>query len=93
MNAMDRIKQRARADAANMSRAELLAKEQQLDRLIDDLDLGLYSFDAQSIQDLSRSTAKPRLGLCPVRATSLVSPDQAEELRSTAMVTTPKRSR
>lgn len=84
MNAMDRIKQRARADAANMSRAELLAKEQQLDRLIDDLDLGLYSFDAQSIQDLSRSTAKPRLGLCPVRATSLVSPDQAEELRSTA---------
>lgn len=84
MNAIQQWQKRAKADAANMSQAELKAKEQQLDRLLDDMDLGLYSLGAQSIQDLSRSTAKPRLGLCPVRATSLVSADQAEELRSTA---------
>lgn len=84
MNAMDRLKQRAKKDAANMTRAELLAKEKQLDSLLTDLDLGLYSLGGQSIQALSRSTATPRLGLNPVRATSLVSPDQAEELRSTA---------
>lgn len=84
MNAMDRIKQRAKADAANMTREELNAKIKQLDSLLDDLDLGLYSLGGQSIQALSRSTATPRLGLNPVRATDLVSPDQAEELRSTA---------
>lgn len=84
MNAIQQWQQRAKAAAANMSREELIEKERQLDRLLDDLDLGLYSFDSQSIQALSRSTAKPRLGLCPVRATSLVSPDQANELRSTA---------
>jgi uncharacterized phage infection (PIP) family protein YhgE len=84
MNVMDRLKQRAKKDAANMSQAELKAKIKQLDSLLDDMDLGLYSFDAQSIQALSRSTAKPRLGLNPVRATSLVSTDQADELRSVA---------
>lgn len=84
MNAIQQWQQRAKADAANMSQAELIAKEKQLDLLLTDMDLGLYSFDAQSIQDLSRSTAKPRLGLYPVRATSLVSPDQADELRETA---------
>ena len=84
MNAIQQWQQRARAAAANMSQNELIAKEKQLDSVLDDLDLGLYSLGAQSIQDLSRSTAKPRLGLCPIRATSLVSPDQAEELRSTA---------
>lgn len=85
MNAIEQWQQRARADAANMSQAELIAKEKQLDSLLTDLDLGLYSFDSQSIQALSRSTATPpRLGLYPVRATSLVSADQAEELRSTA---------
>ncbi|MFR0582655.1 HNH endonuclease signature motif containing protein [Limosilactobacillus mucosae] len=84
MSVMDRLKQRAKKDAATMSRAELIAKEKQLDRLLTDLDLGLCSFDAQSVQALSRSTAKPRLGLYPVRATSLVSADQANELRETA---------
>lgn len=84
MNAIQQWQQRARVAAANMSQAELKAKEQQLDRLLDDMDLGLYSLGAQSIQALSRSTAKPRLGLCPVRATSLVSADQANELRSVA---------
>lgn len=86
MNAMDRLKQRAKADAATMTRAELIAKEKQLDELFDDLNLGLYSFNGQSIQALSRSTAKPtpRLGLNPVRATSLVSADQADELRVVA---------
>lgn len=84
MNAMDRLKQRAKKDAANMTRAELIAKEKQLDRLLDDMDLGLYSLGGQSIQSLSRSTATPRLGLNPVRATSLVSADQANELRSVA---------
>lgn len=82
MNAIQQWQQRARVDAANMSQAELKAKEKQLDLLLTDLDLGLYSFDAQSIQDLSRSTATPpRLGLNPVRATSLVSADQADTLR------------
>lgn len=81
MNAIQQWQQRARVDAANMSQAELKAKEQQLDSLLDDMDLGLCSFDAQSIQALSRSTATPRLGLYPVRATSLVSADQANELR------------
>lgn len=81
MNAIQQWQQRAKAVAANMSQAELLAKEQQLDRLLDDLDLGLYSLGGQSIQSLSRSTAKPRLGLYPVRATSLVSTDQADLLR------------
>lgn len=84
MNAIEQWQQRARAAAANMTREELIAKEQQLDSLLTDLDLGLYSLGAQSIQDLSRSTATPRLGLNPVRATDLVSADQAEELRSTA---------
>lgn len=84
MNAIEQWQQRARAAAANMSREELLAKEKQLDSLLTDMDLGLYSLGAQSIQALSRSTATPRLGLCPVRATDLVSADQAEELRSTA---------
>ncbi|MDC2845180.1 hypothetical protein PO185_05815 [Limosilactobacillus mucosae] len=85
MNAIKQWQQRAKADAATMTRAELIAKEKQLDSLLTDLDLGLYSFDAQSIQDLSRSTATPpRLGLCPVRATSLVNADQANELRETA---------
>lgn len=84
MNAMDRLKQRAKKDAANMTRAELIAKEKQLDRLLDDMDLGLYSLGGQSIQSLSRSTATPRLGLNPVRATSLVSADQANKLRSVA---------
>lgn len=84
MNAMDRLRERAKADAANMSQAELKAKIKQLDSLFDDLNLGLYSFNGQSIQALSRSTATPRLGLCPVRATSLVSADQADELRSVA---------
>lgn len=84
MNAIEQWQQRAKAAAANMSQAELIAKERQLDSLLTDMDLGLYSFDAQSVQALSRSTATPRLGLCPVRATSLVSPDQANELRSTA---------
>lgn len=84
MNAMDRLKQRAKKDAANMTRAELLAKEKQLDSLLTDLDLGLYSLGGQSIQALSRSTATPRLGLYPVRATSLVSTDQANELREVA---------
>ena len=81
MSAIKQWQQRARADAANMTRAELIAKEKQLDSLLDDLDLGLYSLGGQSIQDLSRSTATPRLGLCPVRATSLVSADQADTLR------------
>jgi hypothetical protein len=81
---MDRLKQRAKAVAANMSQAELLAKEKQLDSLLTDMDLGLYSLGGQSVQALSRSTAKPRLGLNPVRATSLVSTDQADELRSVA---------
>lgn len=84
MNAMDRLKQRAKADAANMSQAELKAKIKQLDSLFDDLNLGLYSLGGQSVQDLSRSTATPRLGLNPVRATSLVNADQANELRSVA---------
>ncbi|MEO5285022.1 hypothetical protein [Limosilactobacillus allomucosae] len=84
MNAIEQWQQRARAAAANMTREELIAKEQQLDSLLTDLDLGLYSLGAQSIQDLSRSTATPRLGLNPVRATSLVSPDQANELRAVA---------
>lgn len=84
MNVMDRLRERAKKDAANMSQAELLAKERQLDSLLDDLNLGLYSFDSQSIQALSRSTATPRLGLNPVRATSLVSADQANELRVVA---------
>lgn len=84
MNAIQQWWQRAKKDAANMSQAELKAKEKQLDSLLDDMDLGLYSFDAQSVQALSRSTATPRLGLYPVRATSLVSPDQANELRSVA---------
>ena len=84
MNAIKQWQQRAKAAAANMSQDELKAKERQLDSLLDDLNLGLYSFDAQSVQALSRSTAKPRLGLYPVSATSLVSPDQANELRSTA---------
>lgn len=81
MNAIQQWQQRARAVAATMSQAELKAKEQQLDLLFDDLNLGLYSLGGQSIQALSRSTAKPRLGLYPVRATDLVSADQAEELR------------
>lgn len=84
MNAIQKWQQRARAVAATMSRAELIAKEKQLDLLLTDMDLGLCSFDAQSVQALSRSTAKPRLGLYPVRATSLVSADQANELRETA---------
>lgn len=84
MSVMDRLKQRAKADAATMTKAELIAREKQLDELFDDLNLGLYSFNGQSIQALSRSTAKPRLGLYPVRATSLVSADQANELRSVA---------
>lgn len=86
MSVMDRLRERAKKDAANMTRAELIAKEKQLDELFDDLNLGLYSFNGQSIQALSRSMAKPtpRLGLNPVRATSLVSPDQANELRETA---------
>lgn len=81
---MDRLRERAKKDAANMTRAELIAKEKQLDNLFDDLNLGLYSFNGQSIQALSRSTATPRLGLYPVRATSLVSADQADELREVA---------
>lgn len=81
---MDRLRERAKKDAATMTRAELSVKEKQLDSLLDDLDLGLYSLGGQSIQALSRSTATPRLGLCPVRATSLVSADQANELRETA---------
>lgn len=86
---MDTIKQwqqRARVAAANMSQAELTAKIKQLDSVLDDMDLGLYSLDAQSIQALSRSTATatPRLGLYPVRATSLVNADQADTLRETA---------
>lgn len=82
MNAIQQWQQRARAAAANMSQDELKAKEQQLDRLFDDLNLGLYSLGGQSVQDLSRSTATPpRLGLYPVRATSLVSTDQADLLR------------
>lgn len=84
MNAIQQWQQRAKAAAANMSQDELIAKEKQLDSLLTDLDLGLYSLGGQSIQALSRSTAKPRLGLCPVRATSLVSADQANELRETA---------
>lgn len=85
MNAVKQWQQRAKAVAATMSQDELKAKIKQLDLLLTDLDLGLYSFDAQSIQDLSRSTATPpRLGLNPVRATSLVSADQANELRETA---------
>lgn len=84
MSAIKQWQQRAKADAANMSQAELLAKEKQLDSLLTDMDLGLYSLGGQSIQALSRSTAKPRLGLNPVRATSLVSADQANELRSVA---------
>lgn len=84
MNAMDRLRERAKADAANMTKAELKAKIKQLDSLLTDMDLGLYSLGGQSIQALSRSTATPRLGLCPVRATSLVSADQANELRETA---------
>ena len=84
MNAIQQWQQRARVDAANMSQAELKAKEKQLDSLLTDLDLGLYSLGGQSIQALSRSTATPRLGLCPVRATSLVNADQADELRETA---------
>lgn len=81
MNAIQQWWQRAKKDAANMSQAELKAKEKQLDQLFDDLNLGLYSLGGQSVQDLSRSTATPRLGLYPVRATSLVSADQADELR------------
>ena len=81
MNAIQQWQQRARAVAATMSQDELKAKEKQLDSLLTDLDLGLYSFDAQSVQALSRSKAKPRLGLHPVRATSLVNADQANELR------------
>lgn len=84
MSVIDRLKQRARVDAATMTKAELKAKIKQLDSLLDDMDLGLCSFDAQSVQALSRSKAKPRLGLYPVRATSLVSADQANELRSVA---------
>lgn len=84
MNAIQQWQQRAKAVAATMSQAELKAKEKQLDRLLTDMDLGLYSLGGQSIQALSRSTATPRLGLCPVRATSLVSTDQANELRETA---------
>lgn len=84
MNVMDRLRERAKKDAATMTRAELIAKEKQLDSLLTDMDLGLYSLNGQSIQALSRSTATPRLGLCPVRATSLVSTDQANELRSVA---------
>lgn len=86
MSVMDRLKQRAKKDAATMTRAELKAKEQQLDLLLTDMDLGLCSFNGQSIQALSRSTATPtpRLGLNPVRATSLVNADQADELRSVA---------
>lgn len=84
MNAMDRLRERAKKDAANMTKAELKAKIKQLDSLLDDIDLGLCGFNGQSIQALSRSTAKPRLGLYPVRATSLVSADQADELRETA---------
>lgn len=84
MSVMDRLRERAKKDAANMTRAELIAKEKQLDNLFDDLNLGLYSFNGQSIQALSRSTATPRLGLYPVRATSLVSADQADELREVA---------
>lgn len=84
MNAIQKWQQRARAVAATMSQDELKAKEKQLDSLLTDLDLGLYSFDAQSVQALSRSTATPRLGLYPVRATSLVAADQADELRSVA---------
>lgn len=82
MNAIEQWWQRAKKDAANMSQAELKAKEKQLDMLFDDLNLGLYSLGGQSVQDLSRSTATPpRLGLYPVRATSLVSADQADLLR------------
>lgn len=81
MNAIQKWQQRAKAVAANMSQDELLAKEKQLDLLFDDLNLGLYSLGGQSVQDLSRSTATPRLGLNPVRATDLVSADQANELR------------
>lgn len=84
MNAIKQWQQRAKAVAATMSQAELIAKEKQLDSLLTDLDLGLYSLGGQSIQSLSRSTATPRLGLYPVRATSLVSADQANELRETA---------
>lgn len=84
MNAIQQWQQRAKAVAATMSQAELVAKEKQLDSLLTDLDLGLYSLGGQSIQALSRSTATPRLGLNPVRATSLVSADQANELRETA---------
>lgn len=84
MSAIEQWQQRAKAAAANMSQAELIEKERQLDRLLTDMDLGLYSFDSQSIQALSRSNATPRLGLYPVRATSLVSADQANELRETA---------
>lgn len=84
MNAIEQWQQRAKAAAANMTRDELIAKEKQLDRLLDDLDLGLYSLGGQSIQALSRSTATPRLGLNPVRATDLVSADQANELRVVA---------
>lgn len=81
MSAIQQWQQRAKAVAATMSQAELKAKEKQLDLLFDDLNLGLYSLGGQSVQDLSRSTATPRLGLYPVRATSLVSADQADELR------------
>lgn len=82
VNAIQQWQQRAKATAANMTRAELKAKEQQLDLLFDDLNLGLYSLGGQSVQGLSRSTATPpRLGLYPVRATSLVSTDQADTLR------------
>ncbi|MFR0593524.1 hypothetical protein ACLUWM_09775 [Limosilactobacillus mucosae] len=82
MNAIQKWQQRARAVAATMSQAELVAKEKQLDLLFDDLNLGLYSLGGQSVQDLSRSTATPpRLGLYPVRATSLVNADQADLLR------------
>lgn len=84
MNAIQQWQQRAKAAAANMTREELIAKERQLDRLLDDMDLGLCGLNGQSIQALSRSTATPRLGLCPVRVTSLVSTDQANELRETA---------
>jgi hypothetical protein len=82
VNAIQKWQQRARAVAATMSQAELVAKEKQLDLLFDDLNLGLYSLGGQSVQDLSRSTATPpRLGLNPVRATSLVNADQADLLR------------
>lgn len=84
VNAIQQWQQRAKAVAATMSQDELKAKEKQLDSLLTDMDLGLCGLNGQSIQALSRSTATPRLGLCPVRATSLVSADQADELRSVA---------